>query len=260
MITSAANPRLKLARSVKEGKEPELIFVEGERLCEDALLSGLKIQLVLHSSQPSARAEALLSRLPTVEQVAVQDALLQSIADTVKTQGLVLLAERPVATLTTALAGSLTLVLDAVQDPGNVGTLMRTAEAAGATGMVLLQGCADPYSPKVLRSAMGSTFRLPVAARITVPELLSSCAAAGRALVCTTGIDAVLHTDYPWAQPTALVLGNEGNGICPDLLAASQARVCIPMQGAVESLNVAAAGAVLLFEAARQRASFSSPR
>jgi RNA methyltransferase, TrmH family len=253
MITSAANPKLKLARAVKDGREPELLFVEGERLCEDAVISGLQVRMVLHGSQPSARAQALLERLPQVEQVAVQDALLQAVADTVKTQGLVLLAERKVTPLAEALAGSLTVVLDAVQDPGNVGALMRTAEAAGATGMVLLRGCADAFSPKVLRSAMGSAFRLPLATQVTGEELLAACAVAGLAVVSTSGVDAVVHTQFDWVQPTALVLGNEGNGVCEGLLAASQARVCIPMQGAVESLNVAAAGAVLLFEAARQR-------
>jgi RNA methyltransferase, TrmH family len=253
MITSAANPKLKLARAVREGRKPGLLFVEGERLCEDAVLSGLQIELVLHSPQPSQRAAALLDRLTAVERLPVEAALLRSLADTVQTQGLVLLAHRPSAELAAAIKGHLTLVLDAVQDPGNVGTLIRTAEAAGATGVVLLEGSADPWTPKVLRSAMGSAFRLPLATKVNPDAFLAACTAARIPLVCTAGVDAVAHTAHQWSRPTALVLGNEGSGVRPSLLAACSTRVCIPMHGAVESLNVAAAGAVLLFEAARQR-------
>jgi RNA methyltransferase, TrmH family len=248
MITSAANPKLKLARSVREGREPELLFIEGERLAEDAVLSGCKITLALHQAQPSSRAAAVLERLHGVEAWPVVNELLAAASDTKHTQGLILLAQRPRATLAAACAGALTLVLDAVQDPGNVGTLMRTAEAAGATGIVLLPGTADPWSPKVLRSAMGSAFRLPIAS-CSVEQLL----AQGLSLIVTTGVDAIAHTALAWPEQAALVLGNEGNGISPQLMAAAQHRICIPMAGKVESLNVAAAGAVLMFEAARQR-------
>jgi TrmH family RNA methyltransferase len=174
------------------------------------------------------------------------------VADTVKTQGLILIAERRESTLQQACAGELTLVLDSVQDPGNVGALLRTAEAAGVGGIVLLEGCADPASPKALRSAMGSAFRLPVARGITAEDLLDHLAEHRIRAVVTAGVDAVRHTDFHWRQRIALILGNEGNGVRNTLLEACADRVCIQMKGSVESLNVAAAGAVLLFEAARQ--------
>jgi RNA methyltransferase, TrmH family len=253
MITSAANARLKLARSVKEGREPGLIFIEGERLAEDAVLSGLPIQMAFHIANPTPRAAAVLERLAGVELLATEEKLLSSLADTTRTQGLILIAKRPETQLEQACAGQLTVVLDAVQDPGNVGTLMRTAEAAGATGMVLLTGTADPWSPKVLRSAMGSAFRLPLA-QCGLREFMGFAESQGIRLIVTTGVDAMAHTAMDWTQRCALILGNEGNGVCTELLQAAGARVCIPMAGAVESLNVATAGAVLLFEAARQRA------
>jgi RNA methyltransferase, TrmH family len=139
-----------------------------------------------------------------------------------------------------------------VQDPGNVGTLIRSAEAAGATGAVLLKGCADLFSPKVLRSAMGSAFRLPIAIGVSAAELLNQAQRSGLQLWSASGEDsAIPYTEVDWAQRMALILGNEGNGIQEPLLTSSHGQVYIPMAGMVESLNVATAGAVLLFERAR---------
>jgi RNA methyltransferase, TrmH family len=170
-----------------------------------------------------------------------------------------LIAGRPMATLNQVLSNrngeaALVLCLDAVQDPGNLGTMVRTAEAAGASGMVALKGSVDAFAPKTLRSAMGSAFRLPIATDVEPEELLLKARAAGMKAVATAMDGNVAYTDFDWRQPAMMILGNEANGAREELLKRCDARVSIPLRAPVESLNVAAAAAVLLFEAGRQRA------
>lgn len=251
LITSPANERLKHARRVREGREPELIFIEGERLVSEALQAQLTLHTAFHLPEPNERAAALLAEM-TCPLYAISEAVMMTLSDTVATQGLIVLAERPRTALNAALSsGSLFVALDAVQDPGNAGTILRTAEAAGASGLIALKGSVDLFTPKVLRSAMGSAFRLPLATDVIGSELLAEC--NGIQTVAAT-MDAELDYDeYDWRQPSLLVLGNEGNGVTPALLDRVNARVRIPLHPPVESLNVAAAAAVILFEAARQR-------
>ena len=177
-----------------------------------------------------------------------------TLSDTITTQGLIVLAERPRATLATALSsGSLLVALDAVQDPGNAGTILRSAEAAGASAVIALKSTVDLYAPKVLRSAMGSAFRLPLATEVTADELLAACAQSGVQVVAAAMEAESNYDEYDWRQPALLLLGNEGNGLQHKLLERADTRIRIPLHPSVESLNVAAAAAVILFEAARQR-------
>ncbi len=251
LITSPANERLKHARRVREGREPELIFIEGERLVSEALQAQLTLHAAFHLPEPSERAAALLAET-SCPHYAVSEAVMTTLSDTVTTQGLIVLAERP----RTALAElfqrpSLLVVLDTVQDPGNAGTILRTAEAAGASGLIALKGSVDLFAPKVLRSAMGSAFRLPLAIDVIGSELLAQCDSIQIAAATTDGeLD---YDEYDWRQPSLLILGNEGNGVTPTLLDRVNVRLRIPLHPPVESLNVAAAAAVILFEAARQR-------
>ena len=257
LITSPANERLKQARRVRDGREPNLIFVEGERLAEDCLQARLSLTACFHMPEPSPRAQAILEKLDCPG-FAVAENLLATISDTVNTQGLILLAERPSATLDEVLnrqnKNPLLVCLDGIQDPGNFGTILRTAEAAGAGGVISLKGSADAFAPKTLRSAMGSAFRLPIVAGGSV-AVIQQVQAAGLTLVGTV-MDAELnYTDFDWRQPTLVLLGNEARGMRAEVLALCDVRVRIPLQPPVESLNVAAAAAALLFEAARQRRS-----
>jgi RNA methyltransferase, TrmH family len=251
VITSPANERLKHARRVREGREPDLVFIEGERLVSEALQAQLTLHAAFHLLEPSERAAALLAEI-TCPRYAVSEAVMTTLSDTVATQGLIVLAQRPRTALAELLQRpSLLVALDAVQDPGNAGTILRTAEAAGAFGLIALTGTVDLFAPKVLRSAMGSAFRLPLATNVIGSELLAQC--NGIQTVAAT-MDAELDYDeYDWRQPSLLILGNEGNGVAPALLDRVNARVRIPLHLPVESLNVAAAAAVILFEAARQR-------
>ena len=190
---------------------------------------------------------------------AVTDAALAAVSDTVNTQGLILIAGRPAMTLDQALSSrhgeaALVVCLDAVQDPGNFGTIVRTAEAAGASGVVALTGSVDAYAPKTLRSAMGSAFRLPIATGVSPEKLLSEARAAGLKVVAAAMEAEVAYTDFDWRQPAIMILGNEATGVRAELLEQCDTRVGIPLRPPVESLNVAAAAAILLFEAAKQRA------
>jgi TrmH family RNA methyltransferase len=248
MITSAANDKIKHARRVRDGREEGLIFVEGLRLAEECLKSGLVVQACFHTPDPSGRLEAVLQQVPAGSRFVVQPSVLHSISDTVSSQGIVLIAERPGRLLKAELASDSLLILglDRVQDPGNVGTLFRTAEAAGVSGIVLTEGCADPFSPKSVRSAMGSAFRMAMASA-------ESFDANGLTIVAAAGSGTMNYYDYDWRQPTLLWLGNEARGLDEALLRSADVQLRIPMHAGVESLNVAAAGAALLFEAARQR-------
>ena len=257
LITSPANERLKHARRVRDGREDDLIFVEGERLIEECLQSGLALATCFHSPEVSPRAQTILAELADrgCPLLPTADAVLATVSDTVNSQGLIVLAERPTAQLEEVLLSSGLLVcLDAVQDPGNFGTILRTAEAAGATGVISMKGSVDAYSPKVLRSAMGSAFRLPIVTGVTDEGLMEHLHKADLQIVAATADGETLYHEPNWLEPTMVILGNEANGVSDDLLELCETRIRIPLRSPVESLNVAAAAAVILFEAARQRA------
>jgi TrmH family RNA methyltransferase len=260
LITSPANQQLKRARQVREGREPGVIFVEGERLCEECLQSGLELIAGYHIPSLSPRAQSIIAELrrrncPIYE---VAELVLTTVSDTVSTQGIIILAARPTCTLEQVFApregrAALMVALDAVQDPGNVGTIVRTAEAAGANGVVALAGTAEAFAPKTLRSAMGSAFRLPLITDVAPDELIAACQSTGLAVVATSADALMIYSDYDWRRPVLIIFGNEAQGIRPELLAHCEARIRIPLQPPVESLNVGAAAAVILFEAERQR-------
>ena len=257
LITSPANERLKHARRVRDGREDNLIFVEGERLIEECLQSGLALAACFHSPEVSPRAQTILAELDDrgCPLLPTADAVLATVSDTVNSQGLIVLAERPTAQLEEVLLSSGLLVcLDAVQDPGNFGTILRTAEAAGATGVISMKGSVDAYSPKVLRSAMGSAFRLPIVTGVTYEGLMEHLYKAKLQIVAATADGETLYHEPNWLEPTMVILGNEANGVSDDLLELCETRIRIPLRSPVESMNVAAAAAVILFEAARQRA------
>jgi RNA methyltransferase, TrmH family len=257
LLTSPANERLKHARRVRDGREPKLIFVEGERLAEECLQAGLPLTAGFHTPEPGARTQRLLAELRArnCPLYAVTEAVLATISDTVNSQGIILLAQRPPASFAQTLAADWPLIvgLDAVQDPCNFGTIVRTAAAAGASGVLAWQGSADAFAPKTLRSAMGSAFRLPVVTGLLDAAVIQPARAAGLTVVGTVAEAEQSYTEFNWRQPALVIFGNEARGMRAELLAQCEARVRIPLQPPVESLNVAAAAAVILFEAARQR-------
>ncbi len=248
----------RLLRSLRQRKSREaegLFLAEGVRAVEDLAASPLPVRLAVASSTlgDTPRGRSLLDLLAS-QGVAVHEAgerELAALADTETPQGILAVAPIPSARLDDLRADadpSVVLVLDAVQDPGNFGTLARTAEALGAVGVVALPGTVDPWNPKSVRAAMGSSFRLPVV--LADWDALAPWLAAGgfATLAAAAGGDPLPD---PRPARAALVLGNEGAGVSEATRARADRVVGIPLRGRVESLNVAAAGAILLHELLR---------
>lgn len=260
-ITSRDNSLLRQARRVRDGKEPELVFIEGLRLADEARLSGLEIEAAIFSDE-LARKERVASTLQTIEAVSVRTAtvsekLLESISYTKTPQGIVLLARRPHSSKeqlnAPAKGAALLVVLHQINNPVNVGAILRTAEAAGASGVITTKNTSDPFSPKSLRGAMGSAFRLPLWNGPEYFEAIEWCRNRGFQILCSAATGTVSYTDLDWSMSTALVLGPESTGLTVDEISQADQTVSIPMAGSAESLNVSVAAGILLFEAARQR-------
>ncbi|MDQ5854617.1 MAG: RNA methyltransferase [Chloroflexota bacterium] len=256
-ITSAANPRIKQFRSLlanrKERRRERLFVIEGVRLVEEALRTGATLTTVLFDPEQLSTTERGAALLATVRDrrgafVATAE-VIAAATDTVTPQGIVAIAAWPEVQ---PQGVGIQLVLDAVQDPGNVGTLLRSAEATGVTDVVCISGTADLYSPKVVRAAMGAHFRLAMRQDLHWEEVDDALGPADNIYVA----DAEGRMPYyaaDWRQPSVLIIGNEANGIGPEARARATKVISIPMATSVESLNAAVAGSVILFEAARQR-------
>lgn len=256
-LTSLKNDLVKRAASLKMKKYRQkegLFLLEGKRAVEEALASRWTLRALFFTRLTEGwerRAEE--STLPWYE---VPLPVLQKITATEDPQSVAALVEIRQENLDSfAPERGLVLVLDQIRDPGNLGTLIRTADALGAAGVVLLEDTADLYNPKVVRSTMGSLFHLPVCTGVKAGEMETWCRKNGYALWATALEGAEDVTKLQWPAKTALVLGSEAEGVSPEILAAADQKVKIPMAGQAESLNVAVAGGIVMFEAAR---SFSS--
>jgi len=281
-LTSRDNRWLKQFRLALRGGLPTesgSVGVEGVRLVEEALQSGCPIEAVLLSETGERHRERLAPWIGRPEiafpVLRTTDRLFESIADTEHPQGVAALVAPRGATLDDLLRTSqgacspLLAVLAGVQDPGNVGTILRTAAAFGATGAVTAasgqSGTASPYSPKALRASAGAALHLPILAGMSLSILLAQLKVENiRTLASSVheprGADQPLLAPWQvdWCQPVALLIGNEGAGLPEEVERGADARIRIPMAGGVESLNAAAAAAVLFYEAARQRNSVAA--
>jgi TrmH family RNA methyltransferase len=260
IITSRKNPLVQRARAVRDGREKDSIFVEGVRLCEESLQASVEFELVLYSSSlaDGGREASLFEKLRGVcdRTFAVTEDVLDSISDTKTPQGFVALARRPRTgreVVERAEGVPLVIILHRANNPSNTGAALRVAEAAGATGAILTKGSTDPLSPKSLRGSMGSAFRLPLWTGPTLEEALGWCSERGIIPVATAAGAQSIHTELDWRRPRAVVLGPEAGGLSAEELRTTGETVRIPMREPVESLNLATALAVVLYEAARQR-------
>ena len=257
-ITGLQNPVVKAAAELKQKKyrqQQGLFLAEGLRTVEEAVQYG-KVQSIFYTAIEDERTRNVLEQAAAqqVKLICVSENVMKKIADTETPQGVLAVCEMPKCSVEDLLAtGQMLLVLDRVGDPGNIGTMLRTADAAGLGGLVLLKGSADIYAPKTVRASMGSLFHLPVVSGVSEAELISSARKAGYELLvtCLDGADNLYKADL--RGRLAFVMGNEANGVTESLLAAADKRVFIPMQGRAESLNVAMAAGVVMFEALRQR-------
>lgn len=262
-ITSRHNPLVARFReaATRAGSDPVLLL-DGEHLVTAALDAGARLDVVAVSDDWLARAPshaALGRRLERlgVRVVRVTPAVLAAISPVRSPTGIVALAEQPEVGAAAPFepAPALVLVLVGVQDPGNVGAIVRIADAFGATGVIAAAGSADPFGWKALRGAMGSTFRLPVQGGADLDGVLGVCAERRVAVVAAASAGGAPPERAPFDGPCAILLGAEGGGLAPSVARRAALLVTIPMRPAVESLNVAAAAAVLAYEARRRRAS-----
>jgi TrmH family RNA methyltransferase len=261
-IQSRRNPAVRRAAAAREGREKGVVFVEGVRLCEEAARAALDIETVLHTPALARdeRGSRLLGELRArgARLLAASDDVLGFVADTKTAQGVVALARRPRTGPELLERGGtktppLVVVMHRVNNPSNAGAMLRVAEAAGATAAVATGGSTDLFSPKSLRGSMGSAFRLPLWTGAALADVLAWCAERGVRAVAAAAAAARTHTEIDWTGPRAVLLGPEAGGLSEEETRAADERVRIPMRAPVESLNVAVALGVILYEAARQR-------
>lgn len=251
-ITSRQNPLFQKIRKLNSSntfrRQQGLFACEGPKLLEEALKWGIEPETVVAAPGVS------LPVLKAARMVETPADVLKSLADTETPQGVVFTCPMPDTALPDKLSPGRYLVLDGVQDPGNVGTIWRTADAFGADGLILLGGCADPFNPKTVRAAMGAAFRLPVweAGPDTLMERLGE---AGIPLYATALRDDTVELGRISLDRCAVVIGSEGKGVSESVLEQCMQTIKIPMEHTCESLNAAMAAGVVLWEMYREQTS-----
>jgi len=265
VITSGQNPLIKRLCQLHERKGREAagrFLVEGVHLVEEALLSDVQVLTILYDVEkgldPACEAALHKRDGERIELIGVSATVMAKLAETKTPQGIVAEVRKPdrdgeawLDELTSR--DFVLLLLDGIQDPGNLGTILRTAEAAGANGVIIGEGSVDLYNGKVVRSTMGALFRLPVLVR-PLEDTVEKLRAAGASLLVTSlGEGTQSYDCVPYGGKTAIVIGNEARGVSARMLDAADVRVHIPLYGRAESLNAAVAAGIMLYEAQRQR-------
>ena len=284
MISSTGNGKIRelvrIKKSPRERSERGVFLVEGIKMFREIPPDLCKEVYVSESFLRTQEGAAALSRLPETEAVPVSDSVFQHLSDTQSPQGVLavvrqmqyeqkdLMASNVSRTKTPPVNASetktppdcdperktpLIVVLESLQDPGNLGTIIRTAEAAGASGILLGKGCADIYNPKVTRSTMGSIFRVPFVYADDLQGAVINLKECGIRILAAHLEGSVGLYEESFEGPTAILIGNESRGLSDETAALADRAVRIPMSGSVESLNAAVAAAVCMFEAKRQR-------
>ncbi len=261
MITSKSNPKIREIRFLRQRAQRDErgeYFVEGVRLVEEALRHPSAIRKIVYSPrlEKSPRGMALLSNARTetghAEWLYVSDEALGSASDTRNHQGvLAVVAKKEHTWEEFSGRRGIVLLLWELQDPGNLGTIFRAAEAGGSAGLILSRACVDPYSPKVLRASMGSVFRLPFLADQDLHDAVKRL--GDRKIWAAAARGGMPLWDADLAEPCAVILGQEGAGLTEEVLQTSHGALTIPMTPPTESLNVALSAGLVIYEAFRQK-------
>ena len=248
-ITSLQNPHIQKLRRLlgdrRERDESGLFVAEGRRLCEDAMAAPGIAARAVYGTERQLRD----FNPGDVSVYEIADALAAKIGETKSPQGIFVLCEKPAATPFVGMDGGKYLLLHDLQDPGNIGAIIRTAEALGIDALLLSESCPDLFGPKVLRAGMGGSFRLSCHVTADISAAIKNLRESG-VTVCAAALtpDAVPLTRMSFPASCAVLIGNEGNGLPGDLIALCDAAVEIPMRKAANSLNAAAAAAILIWE------------
>lgn len=260
-ITSRDNQRLKQARKVRDAKIENLIFVEGWRLCREVLRSNLRIDEVFFSESftKNERGKDFLAKFSArnIAAAEVSDKVFNSLADTKTSPGIVLISQKPPAEksiVETSLRENrhnfpLVVLLHQINNPSNLGAILRSCEAVNAAGVILTKGSADAFSPKALRGAAGASFRLPIWKRADFFEVLNWAKEKNLIPVCADIKAEKSYLEIDWKKPRLLIFGSEAHGLNAEERAEIEESLVIPMENNVESLNLAVSCGVILFEA-----------
>jgi TrmH family RNA methyltransferase len=262
LITSRENniikDYIKLAQNKKYRYETKRFVIEGARLVNDAVLSGVNIEAAFFEETVLKKRDELYNLLlgKNIKIYTINAILAEKLADTQTTQGIFCIAfmlDKEIL-LDKIDIDSVYLSLESIQEPGNLGTMLRTADAFGFNGVILSEGCADIYSPKVVRAAMGAIFRLPFMFTDNLAETIKILNAKGMnslAAVADSSANDILLEKYTGGN--IIAIGNEGNGLSQNVISACSKQVTIRMRGRAESLNAAAAASVLMWELTRNK-------
>ena len=264
-LTSPQNQYVKQMRSLytRKGRDKSgLIPVEGSRFAAEALTAAAQgvttIETVFYETGFDEADASNRELVEAMGQAAhrmfrCSSSLFRNLTRMETPQGIVAAVRRPSVPRSLPRGRSLYLVVDRVQDPGNLGTMVRTAAAAQVDAVLCLKGTVDPFNPKVLRGTMGTIFRIPIQFYASSDQLIDELRREDCQLVAADTGGERLHFDVDYSGPTAIVIGNEGQGVAPELLAVADAKVRIPLAADVESLNAGVACGILLYEAVRFR-------
>ena len=261
-VTSKDNQWVKewrrLNDSAKYRRETGLFAIEGARLCGDAMHSGVTLQAVLYTASALAVygnvVEPLLAAADTVVEISPE--LSRHMSDTINPQGVFCIAKMLDNSL---IIDKINIIgtysaLEDIQDPGNMGTIIRTAEALGLDGIFLSDGCCDIYNPKVLRASMGGVFRMPLMRVGDMEQAVATLQEKGLTVfACVVDADATPITEAGMGNGSVALIGNEGNGLRTETVSACKHRVTIPMTGRAESLNASMAAGIILWEMCRSK-------
>jgi RNA methyltransferase, TrmH family len=258
VIASKDNPRVKLVRSARDGRNKSAIFVEGARLTSELLKSEIKVTTIFVSDDSVEKLGTLVSELASAKEadvLIVASKIFASITDTDNSQGIVVLAERPqMRSIDELTVGAETIVyLSQVNNPSNIGAVIRTAEAAGPAALVTSPRSADAFSPKSLRASMGSAFRMPIYPEVKMGDAIAFARSHGIRTLAADINGEKCYTKADLRGRTMFVFGSEAHGLEDRELELMDETVRIEMESGVESLNLAVSAGILLFEAKRQR-------
>ena len=262
ILTSIKNPLIKQVRKLHRAKERQkqnLLLIEGTNSIEAACQADYRLDIIFYTARWQENHQRLYEKISLKSSTTqlVSSEVLSAIATTVNPDGVVAIAPRSVAS--PVAIDKLGIALEKLQDPGNLGTIIRTAVAAGVDGLWLSSASVDIYNPKVLRASAGQWFQMPMATNQNLLELARQQQQQGVQVIATTSQAAKTYWEVDYTRPSLILLGNEGAGLSEELIEIADERVTIPLANGVESLNVAIATALLLYEAKRQLTNNTQP-
>ncbi len=262
-ISSRDNQRIKRAAKVRDSLIKSAIFVEGLRLAEEVLRSNLKISdfYFTESFAQTTRGQEFLKKVENFNPAEVSEKVFNNLSDTKNSQGVILICEKPDTnknSIESALAADsiefpLIVLLHQINNPSNLGAILRTCEAVGASGVILTKNSTDVFSPKALRGAMGASLRLPIWSNADFSDVLSWAKKVDLISVCADVNAEKSYLETDWRKPRLLIFGSEAHGLSLEERSAIDESLVIPMDNQVESLNLAVSSGVILYEAKRQR-------